>query len=165
MFLLQIITHTPKWVFALLIGLIILGLLQVRTRQVRIPVAFILPAVMFLLSISGVIGYIGWKLPALLGWLLGLGLVTLVCIRFLNRNNVSFDSTTNKFIVKGSWIPLLVILGIFITRYWLGVATAMNFDILQRPYFYETLSFTLGAWSGFFIARGVVYFRVYVSAN
>lgn len=31
----QTLQHIPIWVFALLIGLIVLGLLQTRTRQVR----------------------------------------------------------------------------------------------------------------------------------
>ena len=50
----QIMTNTPAWVFALFFALLALGLLQTRTRTVRQLPALLLPAGMVALSLAGI---------------------------------------------------------------------------------------------------------------
>jgi predicted dienelactone hydrolase len=155
--LFEIISYTPKWVFGLLGMLVVFGVMQTRTRQVRIQVALILPILMLLLSLTGVLRYIGWQLPALVCWIVGITVVTALSIKLIGKNIAHFDSKNQKLTIEGSWLPLIVILGIFITRYALGVATAMDFRIIHEDYFPLVVSLILGAWSGFFIARGFIF--------
>ena len=122
-------------------------------------VALILPVAMLLLSLTGVLRYVGWQLSPLFSWLLGLGLVASLSVALTNKNMASFDPNNRKLQIKGSWWPLFVILGIFFTRYALGVATAMGSNMINQPYFQETMSFVLGGWSGFFVARGIIFWR------
>jgi len=157
--LLDIITHTPRWVFGLLAMLIVLGLMQTRTRQVRIQVALILPFIVLILSLTSVIRYVGWQIPALLCWLIGISAVIFFSIKMFNENLVRLDKSSRKLIIQGSWIPMFVILGIFLTRYALGVATAMQFEITRNPSFLLIVSLILGGWSGFFLARGFMFWR------
>lgn len=159
MTIIDIVSHTPHWVFGLLAVLIAFGLLQARTRQVRIQVALILPVAMLILSLSGVVIYVGLKLVAIVGWMLGIATVSILTMKIMDKNSARFDSESRKLIIRGSWLPLLVILGIFITRYALGVATAMHLDIVQAAYFPISVSLILGAWSGFFLARGLVFWQ------
>ena len=159
-----IIMNTPSWVFGILVMLVVFGLMQTHTRQVPIRVALFIPVVMLILSINGVIGSIGWQLPALSLWLLGITIVTFIYVKFFSQNLAIYDVTTKKLKIRGSWSPLFIILGIFLTRYTLGVATAMNFDIVHDIYFPLILSLILGSASGFFLARGIVYLRVKKSA-
>jgi predicted dienelactone hydrolase len=158
--ILQIILYTPHWVFGLLLVLIVFGLLQTRTRQVRIQMALIMPAVMLLLSFTGVLRYVGPQIPALFCWLLGIAATTVVSIKLIGKNSAQFDVTTRKLIIQGSWIPLCVILAIFITRYALGVATAMDLNIVHAPHFPISVSLILGALSGFFLARGIIFWQM-----
>ncbi len=155
----EILIHTPYWVWGLLAGLLVFGVLQARTRQVKMQVALILPVAMLLLSLSGVLRYVGWQLPALSCWLAGVVLIASLSLALINKNIASFDLATRKLRIQGSWWPLLVILGIFLTRYALGVATATDARIIHQPYFQETISLVLGGWSGFFLARGIIFWR------
>jgi predicted dienelactone hydrolase len=155
----DILIYTPRWVFGLLAALVIFGLLQTRTRQVRMPVALILPIAMLLLSLTGVLRYVGWRWSALSCWLVGLASVAGLSVALMDKSMGSFDLSSRKLQIQGSWWPLIVILGIFFTRYALGVATAMQLNIIHQAYFQETISIVLGGWSGFFLARGVVFGR------
>jgi predicted dienelactone hydrolase len=157
--ILEIIRYTPNWVFGLLLVLIVFGLLQTRTRQVLIQASLILPLVMLFLSFTGVLRYVGLQLPALFCWLLGVAVVTAMSIKLIGKDVARFDANTRKLIIKGSWVPLFVILGIFITRYALGVATAMDLNIIHHPYFPILASLSLGAWSGFFVAHGIIFWQ------
>lgn len=155
----EIIIYTPYWVFGLLAVLVVFGVMQARTRQVRIQIALILPVAMLMLSLTGVLRYVGLQLPALLCWLVGIAVVAALSIKLIGKNIAYFDSVSRKLIIQGSWLPLFIILGIFITRYALGVATAMEFSIIHERYFPLLISLVLGAWSGFFLARGIIFWR------
>ncbi len=50
----QILTHTPLWVFALFFGLVYLGYLQSRTRQVSRGRLIVLPLAMLAWSLYSV---------------------------------------------------------------------------------------------------------------
>ena len=72
--ILEILEHTPIWVWIVFGAVMLLGLQQSRTRDVSIARATILPFVMIVLSLSGVIGAFGPVPLALLAWAAGVGL-------------------------------------------------------------------------------------------
>ncbi len=155
----QILMYTPRWVFGILAALVILGLWQVRTRQVSLPVALILPIYMLVDSFTGVFGYVGLNLLALSCWLLAAVSITSLSLTLMDKNIAKFDLSNRKLEIRGSWLPLFIILGIFFTRFALGVATGMDLKVIQHPYFPVTTALVLGGWSGFFLARGVIFWR------
>lgn len=157
--LLDIIRYTPKWVFGLMMMLIVLGLIQSQTRKVGMALAFSLPFFMLFLSFNGVTSNLGWKGSVLSFWLLGL-LITSYVFMQLNRNKVKWDIETGKFVLLGSWTPMMIFMGIFFTRYALGVAIALDADILLQPLISCLASVVLGALSGFFVARIMIYWQV-----
>ena len=77
-----------------------------------------------------------------------------------SNSSVAYNHTTRKLTLQGSWIPLLVILAIFCTRYALGMSFGMNLAIVHESYFAPLMSFILGALSGYFIAQGIKYLQV-----
>ncbi len=155
----QILLYTPVWVFVLLAGLVVFGLMQARTRRVAVWLTLILPVAMPILSLSGVLQYVGLWWPALAVWVLALGTASMLCLRAMNPDTARYDSESRKLIVVGSWIPLLVILGIFSVRYAMAVARAMEFEIARDPNAQLAVSLVLGAFSGFFFARGLLFWR------
>jgi nucleotide-binding universal stress UspA family protein len=72
-----------------------------------------------------------------------------------------YDVGSGKLLVVGSWIAMLVILGIFFVRYAMGVGLAMQLEIVRDHNVQLAVSLVLGAFSGFFLARGLVFWRIY----
>ena len=156
----QILMYTPRWVFGLLTGLIILGIIQTRPRQVPVVAAFILPIAMMLMSVIGLLMTIGFVWKSILFWSLGAILATSLIAKFVVNSTVTYDQTIRRFTLRGSWIPLLIIVAIFCTRYLLAMCIGMNLKIVQELYFVPAISLILGSLSGYFIAQGVHYFRI-----
>ncbi|TWI48977.1 putative dienelactone hydrolase [Pseudomonas duriflava] len=150
---LEILSHSPPWVFGLLIALCVLGLMQTRTRQVRFSLALLLPIGMLMLSMEGVFQYTDYWGAGLGFWLAGLVAVSKIVSRFMEPNIVTRIKNSDRLIMRGSWLPLLVILGIFITRYLLGVAQALQFRALDHWPLQMLVAGGLGAWSGYFACR------------
>ena len=158
--LLEILRYTPHWVFGLLAGLSVFGWMQTRTRRVALPLALFLPAAMVILSLTGVIRYSGWQVPALAAWLFGVGVAATLCRRLMDPGTARYESESRRLIVEGSWVPMLIILAIFLTRYALGVASAIQLPVIKTWYFSPAASLVLGASSGFFLARGLLFWGV-----
>ena len=57
----QILSHTPIWVFALFVMLLAFGLMQSRTRTVSLTPALQLPAGMIALSLTGIYFSFGFR--------------------------------------------------------------------------------------------------------
>ncbi len=156
----QILMYTPQWVFGLLAGLVVLGLMQVRTRQVPIQAVFIMPVAMTMMSLIGTLMDLGFTVITILCWLLGAVSLTLLLVKITGNSSVAYNHTTRKLTLQASWIPLLVILAIFCTRYALGMSFGMNLAIVREFYFAPLMSLILGALSGYFIAQGIKYLQV-----
>ena len=70
---LDIIRHTPFWVWAVLAKLIVLGLWQTRARRIGRGRVTLLPRVMIGLSLGGVLSSFGVAGVAIGGWAAGVG--------------------------------------------------------------------------------------------
>ena len=149
----QIITNTPLWVFVLFFFLLALGLMQVKDREITFKKAMILPFVMLFLSFLGLLSAFGITFYSLSFWLLGicLGVYLNILLKF-PRNSI-FNKNENLFFIKGSFIPLFLIMSIFFTKYFVGVVTAMQLEFLTQIWFIFIISFLYGLFSGMFFGR------------
>jgi UDP-N-acetylmuramyl pentapeptide phosphotransferase/UDP-N-acetylglucosamine-1-phosphate transferase len=123
----QILQHIPVWVFFLLIGLIALGLLQTRTRQIRRQRLLGINIALAVFTLIGVIqqwrqtpwlalGLLTWAATCLLvSWALGQGAAPY---------GASFDASTRRFTVPGSWLPLALFMAIFACKFAVGMLSA-----------------------------------------
>lgn len=150
--MLQILSHTPAWVFVLFAGLLGFGLIQTRNRKVKKRVAYVLPAAMVALSLSGVQSSFGFKLLPVAAWAAGLLVVAFVCYKVLPNRGMSFDSEKNTFFIPGSWAPLVVIMAIFFTKYALAVVQG-RMGTAVDPGTAVAISLAYGCFSGYFCAR------------
>jgi hypothetical protein len=150
--MLQILSHTPTWVFALFAGLLGFGLIQTRNRTVKKQVAYVLPAAMVALSASGVQSSFGFKPLPVAAWVAGLLVVAFFLYKVLPNRGVSFDSEKNTFFIPGSWAPLAVIMAIFFTKYALAVVQG-RMGAAVGPGTAAALSLAYGCFSGYFCAR------------
>lgn len=155
----EILRRTPLWVWPLFLLLLYLGYAQTRMRPVPVARLAVLPVVMPGLSLFGMLSVFGANAIALGCWLAAL-LATVACVRAVGApRGAVWSSDTGKFVVPGSWWPLVLIMAIFFTRYAVAVALAMNPSLPQLTPFTVVVSLTYGLPSGFFIGRALNIWR------
>ncbi len=151
--MLEILKHTPSWVFILFFGLLILGVWQSRDRVVRRSRLFLLPIVMTLFSIHSLQSEFGTEWSYIAVWLAGFVASCFGGMRFGMPKTVTYSAEINAFFVPGSWIPLILILGIFFIKYAVGIILGMNMPIGNSPVFINAVSLLFGVFSGVFLSR------------
>ncbi len=151
----QILSHTPIWVFGLLVALIGFGLMQTRTRTVGKLSAFLLPAGMMAFSLVGINSSFGLKMLPLAAWGVALAFATVVGTTFFRDKRIHWNPSAKKFFIPGSWVPLAVIMAIFFAKYAYAVMKSFNTEIISTPLFIGGLSAAYGLLSGYFSSRAV----------
>jgi hypothetical protein len=149
----NILQQTPVWVWVVFCGLLVLGVLQTRTRDVSRARATVLPLVMVALSLSGVLGAFGLIPLALGAWILGLWVTLRLAAPWVAVRGATWSSATGHFRVPGSWLPLTLILGIFLTKYVAGVCMAISPMLASNATFAIVLSLVYGLFAGLFWGR------------
>ena len=151
--LMQILSHTPPWVFLLFAGLVVFGLVQARTRKVRKVPAYLLPIGMVALSLAGIHSSFGLEFIPVAIWAVGVIAVSFVGYRFFRDAGISFDSLQGTFVIPGRWSPLVVMMAIFFTKYVYAVVRALDSGGVDGPAVIMSLSLAYGGFSGYFAAR------------
>ena len=151
--MLQILSHTPPWVFVLFAGLLAFGFMQTRNRSVNRFMAYFLPFGMIALSLTGVQSSFGFRLVPVSLWAAGLAVITFIGYTFFRDTRVVFDPNRNTFYIPGSWTPLVVIMAIFFTKYAVAVMHGFKIDAANSPAFAMALSLAYGCFSGYFASR------------
>lgn len=149
----QIITHTPLWVFGLFVLLIFFGLQQTRSRNVNAVLAYFLPVGMMGLSLAGINSSFGMAPVPVAMWAGGLLIVTGIRFTYFRDERVLYNRTSRSFFIPGSWIPLCVIVAIFITKYAFAIMRAFNAELVSTHAFIAALSLAYGCFSGYFSSR------------
>ena len=148
----DILSHTPRWVFAVFLLLLALGYQQSRDRTVSRTRLLFLPTAMLVLSLAGVASSFGGTWLSLLAWALGLATTALPGLRPALAATRRPTSSGPVF-VPGSWWPLVLMLAIFGLRYVTGYAQARKLDMTLQPWVIGAISLSLGLISGAFLAR------------
>jgi hypothetical protein len=151
--ILSILEHTPVWVWVTFCAVITLGILQIRTREVSAVRATVLPVVMIALSLSGVLSAFSQVPLALSAWLVGLGVSLKLAGRVMAVRGASWSAQTRHFRVPGSFVPLTMILGVFVTKYAAGAMLAINPSLAANMSVVIVLGLVYGAFAGLFWAR------------
>ena len=140
----NVLGYTPVWVWFLLVGLIALGLKWTQPRQTGLTGIFVVPAIMVLLSLSHLLSD-GLSMVSLAALALG-GLLGVAAGLSLERRYRPVALGGGRLQLAGEWTPMLVMLGVFLTRY-TGAAVAA-----AAPVVAEGLEFRLmlGGLSAFF---------------
>jgi hypothetical protein len=162
----QIISHTPTWVFVLFAVLLALGLSQLLTRTTSLKRITILPIAMLGLAVSGVVSAFGHGsdgASALGIWAVcALAAGALLFFRPLPEGT-RYAPDQRQFTLPGSAVPLALIMGIFCTKYAVGVALGMHPELAQSSNFALGVSALYGVFSGVFAARAAKLWRLALS--
>ena len=159
--MIEIIKHTPPWVFALFVVLLGLGWYQGRARTVRRSRMVVFPLVMILLSCYGVISAFG-RSPLGIGcWLLGGITAVVLALKLAPTLNAAKPMGNGLILIPSSWLPMALIMTLFVTKYAVGVCLARQLPIISLPLFFGSVSFVYGLLGGFFFGRALSIRSVY----
>jgi hypothetical protein len=156
----QIVSHTPTWVFILFFGLIGLGLMQSTARRITLRRAVLVPTAMVALSLYGTVAAFGSSTTSLLAWLVSALCAVAMVLQSPVPDGTRYEQDTRRFHVPGSWLPLALLMGLFLTKYFVGASTAMQPELSHNEYFVLTFSALYGAFAGAFFGRALRFVRL-----
>lgn len=151
--LLQIIQNTPRWVFALFFALLWLGLRQTLSRQMSLQRVLLPALALTALSVYGLMSAWPSSTVVLLCWLKATLTVVWLVRRQPLPGGASYDPDLKRFIVPGSVAPLISMMGLFLTKYVVGAALAMQASWAQGAGFAVGCALVYGAFSGLLLGR------------
>jgi hypothetical protein len=150
---LDILSHTPAWVWALLVALLALGFAQTRARELSLGRVTVLPAILATLSLLGAASGFGLSPVALGAWVAGFFLAYRYAGALVRVRGASWSAQSARLHVPGSWVPLFLIVGLFLLKYAVGVTLAMRHTLALDPLFAGACSLAYGAFAGLFWRR------------
>jgi len=161
----QILANTPLWVWGLLVALLALGYSQARDRSASLVRITVMPVAMTTLSIWGTASAFGSSPMfgyTMLAWMFAAALFFSVITPTAAPRGTSYDPATRTFAMPGSWVPMLLILGIFMTKYVVGVGLAMDPGLARNGQYTLVVGTLYGLFSGVFAGRAA---RLWVLAR
>jgi hypothetical protein len=158
-----ILEHTPVWVWGLLTGLTALGLMQIRTREATLVRVSITPVAMTALAIWGNVSAFG-AAPSfgwvMLTWLATAAAMFAVFAPTAAPRGTRYEAASRTFHIPGSWIPMAMIVTIFLVKYGVGVDVAMNPALAYDSQYALGVAAIYGLFSGAFIGRAARLWRL-----
>lgn len=155
-----ILTGTPGWVWALLAGLLVLGYAQTRPRQAGLARTLAMPLAMTALSVYGTVSALGTSATVLAGWLLSAMLAAAWVARRPAAAGTRYDAARRVIEQPGSWVPLLLIVGIFLTKYIVVVSLTLHPALRLDLAFALPVAVLYGFFSGLFAGRSLRLLRL-----
>jgi hypothetical protein len=158
-----VLRSTPGFVWVLLAALIALGVSQARDREASLLRVAVLPVAMTSLGIWGMTTGFGASPMfgyAMLVWMLAVSASFALVGTMRPPRGAEYHPATRTFFLPGSWAPLLLIMGIFLTRYVVNVDLAMQPALARDGQYTLIVSAVYGLCSGIFIGRAARLWRL-----
>lgn len=147
-----ILTHTPYWVWGILVALVALGLAQTRDRRISLSRVTLLPLLFIALSLSGIFRHDSPWL-ALCAWIAGCAVTAVLARKAVEIRGASWSPTNRRFHVPGSWVPLPLMVGLFLLKYAVAVSQAMHPAFIMQTGPLIACNFLYGLFAGVFWSR------------
>jgi len=151
----DIIRYTPVWVWGLLAALVALGASQLRRRSVTRSRLLVLPAVLVTLGLWSTASSFAAPLAPLAVWAAGVVFAVMLGRRLPVPAGTAWDAATERLLLPGSVLPLLVIGIVFTLRYAGSVALVLHPAWRAAPEVSLPMAATYGLISGLLLGRAL----------
>ncbi len=153
------ISGAPLWVYILLVYLVSIGIKAIKPRTVSITRVILTPLFFIALSIYGLYQkFLGF--PSLIPlWVVFLFIGTYLGIKEVRSWKIVTNREKGEIIIPGNYSTLILILLIFILKFFWGHYYATHEEVSYWIYFADTL--TSAFVTGFFIGRAYFFFKSY----
>lgn len=160
-----ILSQTPGWVWGALAVLLWLGASQLFDRTAALRRVLLMPVAMAGFSAYALASAFAGspQVGAAIGvWLLAAFAVAALALwlRPHAPAGARFDSALRRFHLPGSAAPLALILGIFLTKYVVGVELALQSALAGDAGFALQIAMLYGVFNGWFAARALRLWRL-----
>ncbi len=149
-----VIRSTPTWVWGLAASLAVLGASQLKDRNASLVRVSLMPVVMTSFSVWGTLSAFGTS--PLLAQAFGVWIAAAVAVFALVIRlpvQARYDVASRRYAIPGSVMPLLLMVGIFLVKYVVGVDLAMAPQLMRDPYYALPVAGLYGAFTGLFVGR------------
>lgn len=156
--LLTIVQRTPTWVWLVLAALVALGASQLFARSASLRRVLVVPIAMAVFSAWGMASAFGGAshvAGVLAAWLAAACAVAAVSL-WLHRAapaGAHYDAARQRYHLPGSGWPMLLIQGIFLVKWAVGVELALQPTLAHDSPFALQIALVYGAINGVFAAR------------
>lgn len=150
--LIQILSHTPFYVWAILALLIYRGVLAMREREVAMRTLFIIPLIMLALSLQGIVSTFGAAVLPWSAWA-GATLVVAWLVWTFGRAGASAGAAPGSLRIHGSRAPLAMMMAIFFSKYAMAVTLAVQPHASQDALLPSVACALFGVFNGYFLGR------------
>jgi len=152
---------TPTWVWGVLAALVVLGLSQLRDRTASLLRTSLVPVGMTAFSAWGMLSAFGGTpigAEVLSVWI---GIAVLVTAALApGRAAATYDPARREYRMPGSVVPLLLIVGIFVTKWMVGVQLAILPRLAADTAFALPVAAVYGIFTGLFAGRAARLWRL-----
>lgn len=149
----QTVIHTPWWVYLLLVYLIIVGLKASKSRIIPFWKIFVLPTIFLSISIQNLTTIENIEYLSISSWIVAMLVGSLFGWWQVKRLDIKIDKKGSLIQIPGSWDTLLVIIIIFIAKYYFGYEKATNPVLVAQLNFKVSMLVLSGVCTGLFLGR------------
>ena len=153
----EILAHTPFWVWIVLTALMVLGLGATRSRS-RSFIALATPALIFSVLTIAKLAYVRFEMIALVGTLIG-GIAALVLFALLKPARDTQRLEDGNYLIKGEWMTFVIIMAVFSVNYLDQATAAAAPDMAAAAAMMPFMAATNGFSALFSIARTIAHLR------
>jgi hypothetical protein len=150
--LIQILTHTPLYVWVILAFLLWRGAVEMRDRELTLRRMLILPLVMLGLSLNDMALKFDMGMVLVAAWVTGCAAAALLAWRF-GRARIAAGTAPDRVLVRGSVMPLILMLAIFLTKYITSVVLVIQPQLAHQLPVAATICLVFGVFNGVLLGR------------
>lgn len=151
----DILTHTPGWVWLVLALLVFRGLKRTKTREVSQNSLILLPAILTVLALRRLV-MAGFDADVLMGTAIGI-IAAFVILLSIKPARQTRRLPNGKLLLQGEWLSLGLLLVIFAANYIDGVLTAIDPATAASGPMQITWSFVNGLSVTFMVGRSIMH--------
>ncbi|MBA2963655.1 MULTISPECIES: DUF6622 family protein [Ramlibacter] len=161
--LIAIVRGTPTWVWGLLAALVGFGASQLRDRTASLARISTLPVAMAAFSAFGMVSAFGAapNMDELLAVWLGVAAAVTAALA-PGRAAAVYDARRREYRLPGSVVPLLLMAGIFLVKWSVGVELALQPQVVRDASFTLPVAALYGLATGLFVGRAARLWRLAV---
>jgi hypothetical protein len=150
--LLQILIHTPLYVWPVLALLIYRGVSARKDHEMAFGRILIIPLVIAPLTLTDLVVKFGPGVATFACWSAAAAITALLTFTF-SAPRIAVGSQPGKVLVRGSWILLSLLMAIFFTKYAAAVMLAVAPQLRHSPGFIMLACGAYGLFNGVFLGR------------
>jgi len=156
----QAVTGAPWWVYVLFFYLLSIGIKSTKPRTISIKRVVLFPLIFLAWSLYDLYQKLQLGFPSLIAiWVVFLAIGTYLGVKEVHQWKISANHQKEEVTIPPNYSTLVLILVIFVIKFYWGYYYAAHKDVSYWIYFTDTLTSTLV--TGFFVGRAVFFFKSY----